>query len=47
MRQEFCEVATIEEAQAKCPWAVEVVAVEGGFMCFESADDYDTWSKQV
>jgi hypothetical protein len=43
MRQEFVEVATIQEAQAAAPWAAEIVEVEGGFQAFESMADYDTW----
>ncbi len=31
------------EAVAKCPGAVAVVKVEGGYMCFESIDDYRRW----
>ena len=44
MRREFLEVATIEEAQANCPWAAEIVEVDGGFMAFESMDEYNTWA---
>lgn len=47
MRQEFVEVSTIEAAQTACPWAAEIVEVEGGFEAFESMDDYNTWSKNT
>jgi hypothetical protein len=43
MRQEFVEVSTIEAAYTACPWAAEIVEVEGGFQAFESMADYDTW----
>lgn len=29
-----------------CPWASEVVAVEGGYLCFEDMKDYSTWKAQ-
>lgn len=45
MRQEFVEVSTIEAAYTVCPWAAEIVEVEGGFQAFESMDDYNTWIK--
>lgn len=43
MRQEFVEVSTIEAAYTACPWAAEIVPVEGGFQAFESMDDYNQW----
>lgn len=46
MRTHFCEVETIEQAEAMCPWAAKIVEVEGGFMCFESITDYETWMNQ-
>lgn len=47
MRREFCEVVTMSEAQAKCPWAAEIAEVEGGFLAFESMDDYNSWAKAL
>jgi hypothetical protein len=47
MRQEFVEVSTIEAAYTACPWAAEIVEVEGGFQAFESMDDYNTWIKNT
>jgi len=46
MRNQFCQVDTKEEAKSECPWACEVVEVEGGWMCFESVKDYETWANQ-
>jgi len=46
MRQEFVQVETKEEALNDCPWASECVEVDGGFICFESQDDYSTWIGQ-
>lgn len=58
MRQQFIPYTTIEpehEDAAKtiagawiiAPWAAEIVEVEGGFLAFESATDYETWINQV
>lgn len=46
MRQTFIEAENLEEAKKKTPWAAIVVEVEGGFMAFESVQDYETWTKQ-
>jgi hypothetical protein len=47
MRQEFLEVDTMQKAQSLAPWAAMIVAVEGGYMAFESITDYETWMGQV
>lgn len=46
MRKQFVEVDTQEEAWAKCPWAAKVIRSDGGFWCFESVSDYETWEAQ-
>ena len=46
MQQQFVEAKTKKEALAKCPWAEVIVKVEGGYMCFESRQDYETWKRQ-
>ena len=46
MRTQFCQVETKEEALDICPWSAEVAEAEGGFMCFESGDDFNTWKNQ-
>ena len=46
MRKESVNVETREEAETLCPWACEIVEVEGGWMCFESATDYEMWMGQ-
>ena len=38
--------ATIEEAQELCPWQAVISEVEGGWMVFESLDDYEVWISQ-
>jgi len=35
------------EAVAHCPKAVAFIKVEGGYLCFESIDDYRAWSFAV
>lgn len=47
MRQQFVEVATREEAEQACPWAAEILEVEGGYQCFESVSDYETAMAQT
>ncbi len=46
MRNQFTEAKTKKEAADKCPWAEKIVKVEGGYHCFESAQDYKTWKNQ-
>lgn len=46
MRQQFVTAKSKKGAQQKCPWAEKVVKVEGGYMCFESYQDYLTWKRQ-
>jgi hypothetical protein len=54
MRQEFIETETgkhtgelYDAASEQCPWAARITKVEGGYMAFESLDDYYTWTKQI
>lgn len=47
MRTEFVQVETREEAENRCPWAAEIIEVEGGFQAFESYADAETWKNQV
>lgn len=46
MRVQFVGVETREEAEAECPWAAEIIEVEGGWRCFESVDDAEIWQAQ-
>lgn len=44
MRVYFAEVKTRYQAIKECPFTPSNVAkVYGGFMCFESTNDYNTW----
>ncbi len=46
METEFIAGASPEDAGNLRPWAAVCIEVDGGIMCFESYDDYDTWSNQ-
>jgi len=50
MREVFISYDTAktnEAAKTIAPWAYKIVRVEGGWLAFESADDYHTWKSQV
>lgn len=49
MRKQFVECDTREEAEQMCPWAAEIIENEvcGGFWCFESVQDAETWMNQL
>ena len=48
MRTQFLDGCESEqEAYELAPWAAEVIAVEGGYMAFESVTDAETWRNQV
>jgi len=46
MRTQFVEGPNRAYALKCCPWAAKIVRVDGGWMCFESVADYQTWKKQ-
>ena len=46
MREKFVECGTRYQAAKECPWASKIAKVRGGFMCFESVEDYKTWRNQ-
>lgn len=46
MRTEFVECADYRTAYRRAPWASRVAKVCGGFMAFESVNDYETWKRQ-
>jgi hypothetical protein len=46
MRKEMIQVKTRKEAEQAAPWASKVVKVDGGYMAFESIDDYRAWKNQ-
>ena len=46
MRKQFIETTSRKDAVAAMPWAAKIVKVDGGYMGFESADDYTVWRNQ-
>jgi len=46
MRKELIEVSSYSTAKRRAPWAAVIARVSGGFMAFESVDDYRTWRGQ-
>ena len=46
MRKKMVETTSRKTAEKACPWAAKIVKVDGGYMCFESMDDYATWAGQ-
>lgn len=46
MNYEFCYHVTLYSMRKRCPWAAVIARVEGGFVAFESRDDYRTWRAQ-
>lgn len=45
MRTQFVQ-GDRTDAENECPWASVILGVIGGFMCFESVDDYKVWAGQ-
>lgn len=45
LRSKFVSCSSSEMAFEFCPWATKVVSVCGGYMVFESLDDY-IWLNQ-
>lgn len=46
MRTQFVECKSRKEAENECPWSSKIAKVCGGYMCFESVNDYDIWDNQ-
>lgn len=46
MEQKFIETDSKDDAENQCPWACECIEVNGGYQCFESASDVETWANQ-
>ena len=43
MQSKFIQCESREQALDACPWACEIIEVDGGFQCFESMDDVKVW----
>lgn len=46
MRIKFVQSVDLAEVLTECPWAADIIEVDGGYQCFESSDDYATWLAQ-
>ena len=46
MRKEFVGCKDRRTALRRCPWACVIVKVNGGFLAYESAADYQVWKNQ-
>ncbi len=46
MRKEYVQCMSRRAARKLCPWAAVITEVDGGYLCFESQDDYRTWRNQ-
>lgn len=46
MRQESILVKSYATAKKRCAWASIIIKVDGGFMAFESMDDYKRFKNQ-
>lgn len=46
MRKEFIECACRKTAKRRATWAAVITKVDGGFMAFESVEEYYTWRNQ-
>lgn len=46
MRVKAAEVKSYKAAKRLCPWASKIAKTEGGYMCFESVNDYYQWRQQ-
>lgn len=46
MRKQYVNCKYRYQARKACPWASVIHKTEGGYMCFESVDDYNIFKKQ-
>jgi hypothetical protein len=46
MRTVFIECKSRNTAVRRAPWASKVIKVTGGYLAFESVDDYRNWRNQ-
>jgi hypothetical protein len=43
----FIQAADRTTAKKACPTATRIIKVDGGYMCFETETDYQTWKQQT
>jgi hypothetical protein len=46
MRKQFVECASRRTAERRCPWYAVIAKVVGGYLAFESREDYRVWKNQ-
>jgi hypothetical protein len=46
MRRELIRLRTQNGAKRRAPWAAVIVPIYGGFLAFESVDDFIIWKAQ-
>ena len=46
MRTQFVQTESRYQAKKQCPWQSRTAKINGGYMCFESITDYETWKNQ-
>jgi hypothetical protein len=46
MRQETIRLKTYNGAKRRAPWAAVIARIYGGFIAFESVDDFIIWKGQ-
>ncbi len=46
MKKEIIECKSKKTAIKRAPWACVIKKVEGGYIAFESATDWQTWKNQ-
>lgn len=46
LNSEYGEYETEQEVMDKYPSAAVVIEVEGGWMVFDTVDEYETWENQ-
>jgi hypothetical protein len=45
MRKQFVACKDRRTAFRRCPWTAVLIKVDGGFMCFESFNDWRIWDR--
>ena len=47
MRRQTIDVKAYATAKRRAPWAAIIARVEGGFIAFESINDYRNWRRAI
>jgi hypothetical protein len=46
MRKQFIECKSYSTAKRRAPWAYKIIKCDGGYMAFESQNDYKLWNSE-